>query len=71
MIAVIHATRGQKGPALRALAETVARGWRDVWLLSNYPAFAELRGERRFQAVVTRLRAEVALQRQRVEREGF
>lgn len=69
--AIIHVTRGQEGLALRALDETVARGWNDVWLLSNHPGFAALRGERRFQEIVSRMRADVERQRLRVEREGL
>ncbi|HEU0298678.1 MAG TPA: tetratricopeptide repeat protein [Longimicrobium sp.] len=70
-LAVIRATRGQNGQALRAIEEGIAHGWRDAWSLSTYPPLESLRGEPRFQEILAGLRAEVARQRQRVEREGL
>jgi TolB-like protein/tetratricopeptide (TPR) repeat protein len=70
-MALIHATRGRNAQALRGVEDAVESGLRDVWLLSTYPTLAPLRAEPRFQEILAGLRAEVARQRQRVEREGL
>ncbi|HEX8696260.1 MAG TPA: tetratricopeptide repeat protein [Longimicrobium sp.] len=70
-LAATDAARGRKEQALHDLDQAVARGYRDVWGLSNGQVFAELRGERRFQEIAARMRAEAERQRLRVEREGL
>lgn len=68
IIASIHASRGETEEAYRWLDQAYQRGWRDFGHLRMNAHFDEMRGEPRFQRLLSRMEADVAEMRARVER---
>jgi TolB-like protein/Tfp pilus assembly protein PilF len=71
----IHALRGEKDQALSALRQAIDEGWRFLWwyFLEHDPNLQSLHDEPEFQAMLEEIRAEMALQLERVremERRG-
>lgn len=64
--AAVHARRGAHDEALRALARAVDAGWRRAWLTRSDPAFATLRDDARFAALLARMDAASAAARERL-----
>jgi DNA-binding winged helix-turn-helix (wHTH) protein/TolB-like protein/Tfp pilus assembly protein PilF len=67
--AVRAAQRGDATAALGGLERAHAAGWRRAWLMRLEPAFADLRAEPRFRALLARVRRENAAMRTRLQRE--
>ena len=69
----IHAMLGDDEQALSALTEAVDAGWRVYWriYLPHDPALAALRERPKFPAIVARLEADMAAQRERLTNSGL
>lgn len=65
-LAAIHAARAEKDTAVTWLLRAYDAGWRAFQVLEHDPAFASLRTDPGFQAVVARLRTESASMARRV-----
>lgn len=66
-LAAARAAQGKKVPALEALEEATKQGWRQPDFLRHDPIFDSLRGEDRFQRIVTFIEEDVREQRRAVE----
>ena len=53
--ATLHAQRGHKTAALASLERAYRMGWRRAWLMRAEPAFAAMRDDRGFQALLARI----------------
>jgi tetratricopeptide (TPR) repeat protein len=69
--AAIHALRGETAAALDQLDRGYAAGWRDGRTLAIDPLFAALRTEPRFTQMLSRIEADVAAMRARVDYSGL
>ncbi|MEE9562471.1 MAG: tetratricopeptide repeat protein, partial [Thermoanaerobaculia bacterium] len=58
-MASIHAIRGESSEALEKLQEAVTAGWRGWPVGENYPAFASLRDDLRFQRLTSDLQYQI------------
>ena len=65
--ATIYAIRGDTKTALDWLERAFTAGWRDPRTTTLNPMWASLRGEPRFQQIVSRMEADVAAMRARAD----
>ncbi len=70
-LAAIAALRGRLPAALEWLGRAYDAGSREYGLLERAPAFAALRGNPRFQALVDAMRRDVGAQRQAAREQGL
>ena len=65
--AAIHALRGEVSEALDDLGRGYAAGWRDGRTLAIDPLLASVRSQPRFQQLLSRIEADVAMMRARAD----
>lgn len=70
-LSLLAAVRGDSDISIRWLEDAYARGYRNHWWLSVDPAFHGIRGDKRFRAVLQRMRDDINVMRERVRREGL
>lgn len=69
-IAAIHAATGDSSAAFEWLDKAIEAGWRHESLKPS-PLFEPLRGSRRFNLLMERMRHDIARRRERVRRENL
>jgi tetratricopeptide (TPR) repeat protein len=70
-LARIRLLQGNREEALRLTETAVRRGWRFVYLQPNDPILGSLQGNRRYDALMAEVHADIQRMRARVEREGW